>query len=239
MADKDLETDSIDAVKAFTQSDVNRGDQGRTLHVEMPIGFSVPGYVLLLNKALEGIKQGSYLWFQKNKAAWNRCGLFADLVEPNLYTHKTLPIIAAVFADDVGAGFAKRVTAEYLSIRAEYGKLIKIDCLGPEVIVPLTKFTGVDISRDRAAGTVTLSMGTYVRKLQDRRKQVPARDMPTGKSKALRAAFENLERGTEETTVDRAGYLVIVCVFVDSACRLRLPETCVGWGILCACSRVF
>ena len=73
----------IDAVKAFTQSDVNRGDQGRTLHVEMPIGFSVPGYVLLLNKALEGIKQGSYLWFQKNKAAWNRCGLFADLVEPD------------------------------------------------------------------------------------------------------------------------------------------------------------
>ena len=60
--------------------------------------------------------------------------------------------------------------------------------------MPLTKFTGVDISRDRAAGTVTLSMGTYVRKLQDRRKQVPARDMPTGKSKALRAAFENLER---------------------------------------------
>ena len=196
IADENLETDSIDAVKAFTQSDVNRGDQGRTLHVEMPIGFSVPGHVLLLNKALEGIKQGSYLWFQKNKAAWNRCGLFANLVEPNLYTHKTLPIIAAVFADDVGAGFAKRVTAEYLNIRAEYGKLIKIDCLGPETIVPVTKFTGVDISRDRAAGTVTLSMGTYIRKLQDRRKQVPARDMPTGKSKALRAAFENLERGT-------------------------------------------
>jgi hypothetical protein len=124
----------------------------------MPIGFSVPGYVLLLNKG-QGprghqarYKQGSYLWFQKNKAAWNKCGLFADLVEPNLYTHKSLPIIAAVFADDaltdVGAGFAKRVTAEYLSIRAEYGKLIKIDCLGPETIVPLTKFTGVDTSRD-------------------------------------------------------------------------------------------
>ena len=28
VADEDLETDSIDAVKAFTQSDVNRGDQG-------------------------------------------------------------------------------------------------------------------------------------------------------------------------------------------------------------------
>jgi hypothetical protein len=225
VADEDLETDSIDAVKAFTQSDVNSGEQGRTLHVDMPIGFSVPGYVLLLNKALEGIKQGSYLWFQKNKAAWNKCGLFADLVEPNLYTHKSLPIVAAVFADDVGAGFAKRVTAEYLSIRAEYGKLIKIDCLGPETIVPLTKFTGVDISRDRAAGTVTLSMGTYIRKLQDRRKQVPARDMPTGKSKALRAAFENLERGTEETTVDRAGYL-------EALGEVSWPAI-MGWPELC------
>ena len=34
VADEDLETDSIDAVKAFTQSYVDR-----PLHVEMPIGF--------------------------------------------------------------------------------------------------------------------------------------------------------------------------------------------------------
>ena len=75
VADEDLETDSIDAVKAFTQSDVDR-----ELHVEMPIGFAVQGCVLLLHKALEGIKQGSYLWFQKNKHAWNKCGMHADPV---------------------------------------------------------------------------------------------------------------------------------------------------------------
>ena len=220
VADENLETDSIDAVKAFTQSDVDR-----ELHVEMPIGFAIPGYVLLLRKALEGIKQGSYLWFQKNKAAWNQCGLFADLVEPNLYTHKTLPIIAAVFADDVGAAFAEDVRADYLKIRGAYAKLIKIDCLGPETILPVTKFTGVDISRDRAAGTLTISMGTYIRKLHDRRKTVITRDMPTGKSKALRQGFENLERGTEETTVDRVGYLEALGE-ISWPAAMAWPEMC-------------
>ena len=196
-----------------------------TVHVEMPIGFAIPGYVLLLRKALEGIKQGSYLWFQKNKAAWNQCGLFADLVEPNLYTHKTLPIIAAVFADDVGAAFAEAVRADYLNIRGAYAKLIKIDCLGPETILPVTKFTGVDISQDRTAGTLTISMGTYIRKLHDRRKSVTTRDMPTGKSKALRQGFENLERGTEEPTVDRVGYLEALGE-ISWPAAMAWPEMC-------------
>ena len=55
----------------------------------MPDGFSIPGYVLLLLKALEGIRQGAALWFKKNKWAWNKCGLFADQSEPNHYTHAT------------------------------------------------------------------------------------------------------------------------------------------------------
>ena len=145
VADEDLETDSIDAVKAFTQSTVDR-----ELFVEMPQGFAVPGYVLRLFKALEGIKQGSYLWFQHNKWAWNKCGLFADLVEPNLYRHADLGILAAVFADDVGSGFPTDKQQDYLRIRAEYGKLIKIDAVGPETVTPLTKFTGVNIARDRS-----------------------------------------------------------------------------------------
>jgi len=47
---------------AFTQSDVDT-----EIYVEMPEGFSVPGYVLKLRKALEGIKQGAYLWFNRNR----------------------------------------------------------------------------------------------------------------------------------------------------------------------------
>ena len=61
--DEDLDTDHIDAKKAFTQAEVDR-----VIHVEAPEGFTVDGlppstskYVLLLKKALEGIKQGSAL----------------------------------------------------------------------------------------------------------------------------------------------------------------------------------
>ena len=56
VADEDLETDHIDAVKAFTQADIDR-----KVYVHMPEGFPTPGYVLLLLKALEGIKQGAFL----------------------------------------------------------------------------------------------------------------------------------------------------------------------------------
>ena len=38
------------------------------IYVEMPEGFGDSGHVLLLHKALEGIKQGAYLWFQFNRA---------------------------------------------------------------------------------------------------------------------------------------------------------------------------
>ena len=57
IAGEGLDTDHIDAVKAFTQAELDR-----VLHCEMPDGFAIPGHVLLLHKALEGIRQGANLW---------------------------------------------------------------------------------------------------------------------------------------------------------------------------------
>ena len=118
VADEDLETDQIDAVKAFTQADIDR-----ELYCEMPEGFAVEGYVLKLFKALEGIRQGAFLWFQLNKYAWEKCGCVASPHEPNLYTHPVIGAIVAVFADDCGIGFPKAMTQEYLAMRAEYAKI--------------------------------------------------------------------------------------------------------------------
>ena len=202
VADERLITDSIDAVKAFTQADVDR-----ELFVEQPIGFVVPGYCLQLLKALEGIRQGAYLWFQKNKWAWNKCGMFADLVEPNLYTHETLTIVAAVFADDVGAAFSHDARAAYLLIREAYGKLINIDSPGPETIVPVTKFTGVNVKVDNNAGTVAISMESYLAKLRDRHKDVPIVDFPTAKSKVKRMEWDNMTAGDPSTAVDKQEFM--------------------------------
>jgi hypothetical protein len=109
LADEDLESDQIDAIKAFTQADLDRD-----LYCNMPEGFSIPGHVLHLHKCLEGVKQGAHLWYKKNKWAMNKCGLISDIAEPNLYTHESLQIIAAVVTDDVGVGFHHSVRTEYL-----------------------------------------------------------------------------------------------------------------------------
>ena len=53
VADEGLETDHIDAVKAFTQAPVDR-----ELYVEMPLGFDREGWVLRLHKIPRGHQAG-------------------------------------------------------------------------------------------------------------------------------------------------------------------------------------
>ena len=105
IAGEELNTDHIDAVKAFTQSFIDK-----LINVEMPEGFGrgtakYSGYVLLLHKALEGIKQGAYLWFQHNKRAWLQLGFEAWFGEPNIYYLKSHGIRVGVFADDILSGY--------------------------------------------------------------------------------------------------------------------------------------
>ena len=203
LADEDLESDQIDAVKAFTQADLDRD-----LYCNMPEGFSIPGHVLHLHKCLEGVKQGAHLWYKKNKWAMNKCGLISDMAEPNLYIHESLQIIAAVVTDDVGVGFHHSVRTEYLAIRNEYAKLINIDSPGPDLTRPLTVFTGCELTRDRQARTITVTMRNYTQKLAVRYKgKFALNDLPYAASKAKREEFEAFKPTTDGNTVDKAEYL--------------------------------
>jgi hypothetical protein len=203
VADEDLETDQIDAIKAFTQADIDR-----VLYAEMPEGFSVPGHVMRLLKCLEGIKQAANIWFKKNKWAFNKCGLSSDPAEPNLYTHDSLQIIAAVVTDDVGVGFHHSVRAEYLALRNEYAKLINIDSPGPDLTRALTMFTGCEITRDRQARTITVSIRNYIQKLAVRYKgKFTLNDLPYAASKAKREEFESFKPNPDGALIDKGEYL--------------------------------
>ena len=231
VAEKNYDTDQIDAIKAFTQAYVDR-----LLHCEMPIGFQIPGHVLLLHKCLEGIKQGSALWFKKNKWAWNKCGLDADMSEPNLYTHASLPIVAAVFADDVGVGYAGEAKHEYLAIRGEYAKLINIDSPSPDMVRPLSLFVGCEIERNRQSGTLKVTQQAYMRKLAERFSgEYTLNDLPYGASKTKRDALEALKPGTEDSAVDKAGYLVKLGSIGWPTCMTR-PECAFTYSVLCSLS---
>ena len=132
----------------------------------------------------------------------------STLTDPNLYSHEGRSFIVAVFADDCGAGFHQSERTDWLNLRAMYSTMINIDSPGPETTVPVTLFVGLDVDRDEANGTVSLSQRTYIAKL--RRKygnRVTMNEMPTPTSKAKREAFEAMEKGTEQTVYKQKEYL--------------------------------
>ena len=199
------ETDQLDAVKAFTQSDVDA-----EIYVEMPEGFAVEGHVLKLNKALEGIKQGAHLWFKRNSEALTSVGFVASLTEPNLYIHQELPIMVAVFVDDIIVGYDKSALEPYLRIKEQYASKIKI---ASSNINEVHKFTGVEIRRDREHHSITLSQRDYINELSVRYKDKAIESYsPTGPIRGGADEFDKLQAGDEagKDKVDVGGYMQLV-----------------------------
>lgn len=203
IADEDLETDHIDAVKAFTQSDVDH-----LIYVEMPEGFESQGCVLLLFKALEGIKQGAYLWYQHNKEAWTKLGFSAWINEANLYYHPTLQIRVGVFADDTLVGYPTAVAEDYKNIKAEYAKIIKIDSVS---LSPVLKFTGVQLIRNRTERLLTIHQHRYIEQMvEEFKSELKQVETPFGASKDARHKFDNLELASDDSVMDRGEYLKLM-----------------------------
>lgn len=140
--------------------------------------------MLKLNKALEGIKQGANLWFKRNCAALTSTsvGFVASLTEPNLYIHQELPIMVAVFVDDIIAGHDKASRGTYLKINDMYAKLIKI---------------GIEI-QDRH--TITLSQKDYIKELAVRYQgKVIESYSATGPLRKSVEEFDRLELGNDNS----------------------------------------
>ena len=193
--DERMLTDKIDAVKAFTQAKVDCD-----LYGQMPEGFSLPDHCLHFFKALEGIRQAAHLFYKLQKYAWNKVGMYSDLCDPNFYRHETLSIIAAVFVDDIAAGFSPDQRREYLAIRAEYSKIINVDCLGPEQLVPVTIFIGAEIEW-RSNGTARITQKAHARKLAVKYgDKVEPRSYPIPTSKAARVSRRSSRRPRESAS---------------------------------------
>ena len=216
IADEDLCTDHTDAVKAFTQADVDH-----LIYVEMPEGFGSSGHVLLLLKALEGIKQGAYLWFKHNRAAWTKLGATSWTNEPNLYYFPTVRTRVGVFADDTLSGYPEQFTEQYKAIKKEYSKMIKIDSFE---LSPVLKFTGCQFDRNRADGTITVHMERYIEQLCDEYKgQFEPCDLPYGESEKERKSFDNML--TSGVKHEKGPYLQLMGKLVWPSSMVRLDIT--------------
>ena len=226
IAAEDLETDQIDAYKAFTQADVDAD-----IYAEMPPSFTRPGHVIKLKKALEGIKQGAFLWFNRNKDALEKLGFQCTHAEPNLYRHALLHIIIGVFADDVLAAYDAAIRAQYERVKLEYSTYIKIEHLK---IVPVALFCGIEIERDRARKTLTICQSRYITLAFEEYKSQGAREIsnPYG-STAEREAFEKLQPAAEGDRIDTTKMLKICGKLVWAASMTR-PDITYAVGVLCS-----
>ena len=223
-----LMTDNIDAVKAFTQAEIDR-----EVYVEMPDGFAVQDYVCLLLAALEGIKQGAYLWFALNRAAWLKLGFKSYMNETNLYYHPTLKIRIGVFADDLLTGFREEVRNEYLAIKAEYASIIRIT--GGDKISPIVRFTGVQIERSRENNTLTIHQERYIEQLAEKHKgEFKEYDTPFGDTKEQRSAFDKLTENTTSPEIEVVKFLKLMGELVWPSSMTRV-DIAMAVSLLCSC----
>jgi hypothetical protein len=238
IADEDLETDHIDAVKAFTQAGIDA-----EVYVESAEGFTVDRlppsqsrYCLLLHMALEGIKQGANLWFGLNKAAWLKLGCKSWLGETNLYFHPGIRARIGVFADDTLSGYPRDMRDQYLAMKKEYGKIIKIGT--SDTIAPVLKFTGVQIDRDRRAKTITIHQKRYIEQMVESLKQdgitLKPYDTPHGSSKEERAAFDKILENKDSPSISPLIFLKLMGKLVWPSSMTR-PDISMEVSTLCSC----
>ena len=160
-------------------------------------------------KALEGIKQGAYLWYQHNKAALTKLGFVSWTNEPNLYRHADTGFRAGVFADDGLFGFPKSKQTEYLNFKREYAKIINIGSF--DSISPAVRFVGCEIARNRDQRTLTITQRRYCEQLEEEFKgKIVDQETPYGSTKEQRLRFEDLGRkDSDRPKVDRGLFLKI------------------------------
>ena len=233
ICDEDLDTDHIDAVKAFTQARIDK-----QTYVNSPEGFTVDNltpmeslYCLLLYMALEGVKQGANLWFGLNKAAWLKLGCKSWLNETNLYYHEGIRLRVGVFADDTLCGYPADNRAQYLMMKKEYGKIIKI---GSSVL----KFTGVQIDRDRPRRLITIHQTRYLDQMEEGLKAqgivLKQWDTPHGVSKEDRSAFDKVLEDKSSPSSSRITFLQLMGKLVWPSCMTR-PDVSMEISTLCSC----
>ena len=125
------------------------------------------------------------------------------------YYQQKLGIRVGVFADNTCVGYSKAVEEDYKLIKKEYAKLINI---GSTTICPMVKFVGVQVNRDRAMGTITLSQTRYVEQLAEEYEgKFRLRSTPYGETKEERSSFDHLVPASpDETPLTKTSYLSLL-----------------------------
>jgi hypothetical protein len=142
----DLEVEQMDAIIAFTQSEVD--DE---IYIEQPTGFKAEGgpKVCCLKRALYGLKQLARLWQEKLSKILQSLGYVLISADHCIYRNVKTGIIIATYVDDFLIFGPRRDQIDEL--KAKLHEVLRVEDLGP-----CQRFLGIEVIRDRAARTVHL-----------------------------------------------------------------------------------
>lgn len=149
----DLEMIQYDVVNAFVHADLPYD-----IFMRMPPGFEKRDTVLLLKKALYGLRESPLLWQRHLTTALKEAGYSAVPHEPCCYTKKGVFIF--YYVDDIVIAFGKKYRAEADALAAALKSSFALQ--GGE---DLQWFLGIEIIRDRENRVAWLSQSEYIQKL--------------------------------------------------------------------------
>jgi Reverse transcriptase (RNA-dependent DNA polymerase) len=161
-AQHDWEIHQMDVVSAFLN-----GVLEETVYMEQPEGFVIPGkedWVCKLSKSLYGLKQAGRTWYQKIDVTLKQTHGFSALsTDQCVYIRKDMAslIIIALYVDDllIFSNSIPALTSFKQTLTTEFA----MQDLGEASLI-----LGIEISRNRAARTLSLSQSGYVRDLLKR-----------------------------------------------------------------------
>src|SRR5271154_4100671 len=221
-----LLVNKFDVETAFLNTDIDR-----TIYIEQPVGFEHPDFprkdfVLLVNKGLYRLKQSGSLYSEDQKQKLMDLGFIPSEADECVFISADKRITVATYVDD---GLVSAETQKEIDwVISELNKHYTVRNLGAP-----TKFLGLDIHRPDPRGPITVSQGTYARKLLAK---FEMQDCNPVKSPCdQRAAYLHLRMETE-SPADSALYRSMTSSVMHLAIWTR-PDICWIANKLCQFNR--
>ncbi|GJP86547.1 hypothetical protein CLOP_g16558, partial [Closterium sp. NIES-67] len=155
-----MEIHSMDVSNAFLQ-----GVLRELIYMERLAGFHLPfpsDSVWQLRRPVYGLKQAPREWHAKLAATLAKLGFSTSRADPSLFLRTSpSPFYILVYVDDMILITAD--SAELERVKRELGSRLKCKDLGE-----LQHYLGMEITRDRAARTISLSQSRYLQQVLER-----------------------------------------------------------------------
>ncbi|KAL1582041.1 hypothetical protein WHR41_09299 [Cladosporium halotolerans] len=151
----DLEIEQMDVKTAFLHGKIEE-----TIYVKMPTGYAQDGKVCRLNKGLYGLKQAPRMWYETLRVFLESRGFSRTEADHSVFvTQRGMRgLVVVVYVDDLLiVGKDRRAIQD---LKGALHRRFSMTDLGP-----VGHYLGMVVTRDRVAGTITLTQTGYVGKV--------------------------------------------------------------------------